>query len=89
MYFSKEKQYAGIHDLLYVGVLPDNLDIAAAALMPLLGLQTAMISQFSTGGESFRRMMNAVTGGGVWFSVILIAVTMLLHSRKNERGEVR
>ena len=53
-----------------------------AALMSLLGLQTAMISQFSTGGESFRRMMNAVTGGGVWFSVILIAVTMLLCSRK-------
>ena len=78
----RKKQYAGIHDLLYVGVLPDNLDIAAAALMPLLGLQTAMISQFSTGGESFRRMMNAITGGGVWFSVILIAVTMLLHSRK-------
>lgn len=53
-----------------------------AALMSLLGLQTAMISQFSTGGESFRRIMNAVTGGGVWCSVILIAVTMLLRSRK-------
>ena len=32
------------------------------------------------GGVSIRRM-NAITGGGVWFSVILIAVTMLLHSR--------
>ena len=53
-----------------------------AALMSLLGLQTAMISQFSTEGENFRRMMNAITGGGVWFSVILIAVYMLLHSRK-------
>ena len=52
-----------------------------AALMSLLGLQTAMISQFSTEGEDFRRMMNAITGGGVWFSVILIAVYMLLHSR--------
>ena len=52
-----------------------------AALMSLLGLQTAMISQFSTEGEDFRRRMNAITGGGVWFSVILIAVTMLLHSR--------
>ena len=28
--------------------------------------------------------MNAITGGGVWFSVILIAVTMLLHSRKTK-----
>lgn len=53
-----------------------------AALMSLLGLQTAMISQFSTEGEDLRRMMNALTGGGVWFSVILIAVYMLLHSRK-------
>ena len=52
-----------------------------AALMSLLGLQTAMISQFPTEGENFRRMMNAITGGGVWFSVILIAVYMLLRSR--------
>ena len=52
-----------------------------AALMSLLGLQTAMISQFSTEGEDFRRMMNAITGGGVWFAVILTAVYMLLHSR--------
>ena len=52
-----------------------------AALMSLLGLQTAMISQFSTEGEDFRRRMNAITGGGVWIAVILAAVTMLLHSR--------
>ena len=53
-----------------------------AALMSLLGLQTAMISQFSTEGEDFHRRMNAITGGGVWIAVILAAVTMLLHSRK-------
>ena len=53
-----------------------------AALMSLLGLQTAMLSQFSTEGEAFRRRMNAITGGGVWFSVILTAVYMLLRSRK-------
>ena len=53
-----------------------------AALMSLLGLQTAMISQFSTEGEDFRRRMNAITGGGVWIAVILAAVTMLLHSQK-------
>ena len=52
-----------------------------AALMSLLGLQTAMISQFSTEGENYRRMMNAMTGGSVWLAVILIAVYML-HSRK-------
>lgn len=53
-----------------------------AALMSLLGLQTAMIAQFSTNAEDFRRKMNAITGGGVWFAVILIAVYMLLHNRK-------
>ncbi len=53
-----------------------------AALMSMLGLQTAMISQFSTEGENFRRLMNAITGGGVWFAVILIAVYMLLHCQK-------
>lgn len=55
-----------------------------AALMSLLGLQTAMLSQFSTEGEAFRRMMNAITGGGVWFAVILTAVYMLLHNRKTK-----
>ena len=58
-----------------------------AALMSLLGLQTAMISQFSTEGENFRRMMNAITGSGVWFAVILIVVYMLLHSRKMKEGK--
>ncbi|MGN1367241.1 MAG: hypothetical protein ACI4WX_00095 [Aristaeellaceae bacterium] len=53
-----------------------------AALMSLLGLQTAMIAQFSAEGENFRRMMNAITGGSVWLAVILLAVYMLLHSRK-------
>lgn len=53
-----------------------------AALMSLLGLQTAMISKFSTEGENFRRIMNALTGSSVWIAVILTAVYMLLHSRK-------
>lgn len=53
-----------------------------AALISLLGLQTAMISQFSTHGENFRRMMNAITGSTVWLAVILIGVYMQLHSRK-------
>ena len=60
-----------------------------AALMSLLGLQTAMISQFSTAGDGFRRMMNAVTGGGVWLCVILIAAYMLLHSQKMKEMRIR
>lgn len=55
-----------------------------AALMSLLGLQTAMITQFSDGEGSFRVKMNAATGGSVWFAVIVIAVYMLFHSRKIE-----
>ena len=52
-----------------------------AALMSILGLQTAMIARFSAHGEGYRRMMNAITGGFVYGIVVLIAVYMLFHSR--------
>ena len=52
-----------------------------AAMMSILGLQTAMISRFSVNGEDYRKMMNAITGGFVYGIVILIAVYMLLHGR--------
>ena len=52
-----------------------------AAMMSILGLQTAMISRFSENGEGYRKMMNTITGGFVYGIVILIAVYMLLHSR--------
>ncbi len=52
-----------------------------AAMMSVLGLQTAMISRFSENGESFRKMMNTITGGFVYGTVIVIAIYMLLHSR--------
>ena len=48
-----------------------------AALMSVLGLQTAMIAQFGTEDDRFRKLINAVTGGMVWFSVIFIAAYML------------
>ena len=51
-----------------------------SALMSVLGLQTAMIAQFSVNDENFRRMMNAITGGFIWSAVILIAVYMLVRS---------
>lgn len=56
-----------------------------AAMMSILGLQTAMISHFSENGESYRKMMNAITGGFVYGIVILIAVIMLLCSRKTRK----
>ena len=52
-----------------------------AAMMSILGLQTAMISRFSINGAAYRKMMNAITGGVVYGIVILIAVYMLFHSR--------
>ncbi len=55
-----------------------------AALMSVLGLQTAMIAQFSPGEESFRRTMNALTGGAVWLCTILTAVCMLRRSAKGK-----
>ena len=56
-----------------------------AAMMSVLGLQTAMISRFSENAQSFRRSMNAATGGFVYGIVIVLAVSMLLRSRKSER----
>ena len=52
-----------------------------AAMMSILGLQTAMISRFSENGENYRKMMNAITGSAVYGIVIVIAAYMLLHSR--------
>lgn len=53
-----------------------------AAMMSILGLQTALISQFSDKGEDYRKMMNAITGGCIYAIVLAIAVYMLLHSRR-------
>ena len=51
-----------------------------AAMMSILELQTVMISHFSENGEAYRKMMNTITGGFVYGIVIVIAITMLLHS---------
>ena len=56
-----------------------------AAMMSILGLQTAMISRFSESGEDYRKMMNAITGGFVYGIVIIIAIYMLLHSRNSRK----
>lgn len=50
-----------------------------AAMMSVLGLQNAMITQFSGGGE-YRQMMNTLTGSIVYFAVIATAVRMLIHA---------
>lgn len=58
-----------------------------AAMMSVLGLQTAMIAQFSHEAESFRRLMNSITGAVVWATVIICAIYMLIRSKKMQ-GEV-
>lgn len=62
-----------------------------AAMMSILGLQTAMLSRFSVNSNDYRKMMNGITGGFVYGIVILIAIYMLLYSRhlrkKVETGE--
>ena len=58
-----------------------------AAMMSVLGLQTAMIAHFSSDGEGFRRRMNMITGGAVYGGVIAIAVYMLRHSYKLQEKE--
>lgn len=55
-----------------------------SAMMSVLGLQTAMIAQFSANGDDFRQTMNAVVGGCVWISVILTAACMLHRSTRME-----
>lgn len=60
------------------------LDLVSA-MMSILGLQTAMIARFSTEGEAYRRLMNAITGGCVYGTVIAMAVYMLLGSREKKQ----
>lgn len=56
-----------------------------AAMMSVLGLQTAMISRFSVNGEGYRKTMNSITGGTVYAVVFAIAVYMLIHTKKLQR----
>lgn len=62
-----------------------------AAMMSVLSLQTALLSQFSERGEDYRRMMNTLTGSAVWSGVIALAVYMLWRSmgwrRRQENDE--
>ena len=56
-----------------------------SAIMSVLGLQTAMISRFSTNGEEYRKLMNSITGVFVYGIVIIIAVYMILYAERNRK----
>ena len=52
----------------------------AAAMMSVLGLQTALLPAFCESGER-RQSLNTVTGSGVYVGVIAVAGLMLIRSR--------
>lgn len=56
-----------------------NLTTAAVSM---LSLTTAMIATFSDDAEGFRRLMTSLVGGGVCFFVFVMAIYMILHTRK-------
>lgn len=56
----------------------------AAALIAMLSLETAMITQFGAeDGEVFRHTMIASTGGGICVVMVVMAVLMIARSTKN------
>lgn len=62
------------------------LDVVAA-MMSMLGLQSALLARFSNDG-AYRQWMNAATGGCVYGLVILLAIGMLAHASKlQKRGK--
>ena len=56
----------------------------AAALIAMLSLETAMITQFGAeDGEVFRHTMIALTGGGICVIMVVMAVLMIARSTEN------
>ena len=60
-----------------------------AAAWSVLGLQTAMIAQFSPQDGLFRSRMNAATGAAVWLITILSAARMLQRSGGKKEAKTR
>lgn len=58
-----------------------------SAMMSVLGLQTAMISVFSTEGEDYRKLMNTLTGSVVYAGVVVTAIYMLIKSHRRRKAE--
>lgn len=56
------------------------------AMMSVLGLQTAMISAFAESGESYAIVMNAITGGIVFFACMGIEIYMLTKGTRAIRA---
>lgn len=54
----------------------------ACALMSILALQTAMLTQFGDGQEAFARLMNALTGTAVCLLIFGLAVWMVRRASR-------
>lgn len=59
----------------------------AAALVPMLSLETAMLTQFNDGskGALFRRAMIGSTGGAVCVLVTVMGLHMVIHATRRIR----
>lgn len=60
----------------------------ACALISILSMQTAMLTEFGNGQEDFARLMNSLTGGAVCFIVFAMAIWMIKKAN-NELRTVR
>lgn len=56
------------------------------AMMSVLGLQTAMLSSFAEKGEAYAKVMNAITGGIVFFACMGIEIYMLTRGTRAIRA---
>lgn len=50
-----------------------------AAMMSVLILQNALISEFSENSGDFRKLMNVLTGAGIYVIVIVLAIYMIIN----------
>lgn len=60
----------------------------AAALVSVLGLQNALIGEFSQSGAEYRVLMNTLTGIGVYAAVIALAAFMLFGKGTEENEQI-
>ena len=58
----------------------------ACALMSILATQTAMLTQFGDGQETFAQIMNAITGSVVCFLIFGLAIWMVQRAKRELKG---
>lgn len=57
-----------------------------SALVSIMSLQTAMLTQFETENPNFPPLMNAITGAGIFITVCVMAIFMIVKSNKALKG---